>query len=247
MTVDKKALEPMIKDFVMHNQMFFGELGEHTVLSEKSMGRSSQRNIKQTIADLLIFSKEQGVIGVEIKTEYDNLQRLNRQMKGYSLVCDYVWVVCHDKHVEGVENRLRRYKHQHVGIIAYTEFKDTIIGGVYKEPKQNPSKSHYHTANMLWKRDLVRILSGLRFPSRVAEKELGVNNLKEHDRNSYATAVTFPHRMAKGELINNMLRRFGKIETNNMVVDFFINGQNPDKVLNLKHFDPRNFEKGRRE
>lgn len=246
MSIDKKALEPMIKDFVMHSENFFGELGENITLSEKSMGKSNQRRIKETIADLLIFSMEKGIIGIEIKTEYDNLQRLNRQLKGYSLVSDYVWVVCHDKHAEGVEQRINRYKHKHVGIIAYTEFKDTIIGGVYREPYRNPKKSVYHATNMLWKEDIVKILSGLRFPSRVAERELGVRNLKETDRNSYATAVTFPNRMKKGELINNMLARFGEHETNNMVCKYFIENQNPNKVLNLKHFDPRNFDKGRR-
>lgn len=246
MTTNDKALEPMIKDFVMHNENFFGDLGEHVVLSEKSMGFSRQRNTKETIADLLIFSSKQGVIGIEIKTEYDNLQRLNRQMKGYSLVCDTVWVICHDKHVEGVEKRLKRYKHNQVGIIAFAEFKETIIGGVYKQPSRNTKKSVYHTVNMLWKRDIVRIMSGLRFPSRVAEKELGIKNLRETDRNSYATAVTFPQRMKKGELIRNMIARFGEVESNNMVCKYYIENQNPDKVLNLKHFDPRNFEKGRR-
>lgn len=244
MSKENKALEPMIKDFIMHNEHFFGELGEKIVLSEKSMGLSRQRNIKETIADLLIFSREKGIIGIEIKTEYDNLQRLNRQMRGYSLVSDYVWVVCHDKHVEGVEQRLTRYQHQHVGIIAYTEFKDTIIGGVYREPVRNPNKSIYNTVNMLWKRDIVRIMSGLRFPGRVAEKELGIKNLKEHDRNSYATAVTFPNRMKKGEIINNMIRRFGEVEANNMVVTYFINNENPEKVLNLKHFNPAQFHRG---
>lgn len=247
MSKENKALEPMIKDFVMHNENFFGDLEEHIVLSEKSMGLSRQRKIKETIADLLIFSKGQGIIGIEIKTEYDNLQRLNRQMKGYSLVCDTIWVVCHDKHVEGVEQRLKRYKHNHVGIIAYTEFKDTIIGGIYKRPGKNPHKSIYNTVNMLWKRDIVRIMSGLRFPSRVAAKELGITNLRETDRNSYTTAVTFPKRMKKGEIINNMLLRFGKEEANNMVVVYFINNENPEKVLNLKHFDPTNFNKGKRE
>ena len=247
MSIDRKALEPMIKDFVMHNEHFFGDLGEKIVLSEKSMGLSRQRNIKETIADLLIFSMEKGIIGIEIKTEYDNLQRLNRQMRGYSLVSDYVWIVCHDSHVEGVEQRLQRYQHQHVGIIAYTEFKDTIIGGVYKEPRRNPNKSMYNTVNMLWKRDIVRIMSGLRFPSRVAARELGIKNLKELDRNSYATAVTFPERMKKGELINNMLTRFGEVETNNIVCKYFINNENADKVLNLKHFNPAQFHKSRGE
>lgn len=238
-----KALEPMIKDFILYNENFFGDLGDNVVLSEKSMGLSRQRKIKETIADLLIFSEEKGIVGIEIKTEFDNLQRLNRQMKGYSLVSDYVWIVCHDNHVEGVEQRLQRYQHQHVGIIAYREFKNTIIGGVYRESKRNPNKSIYNTINMLWKRDIVRIMSGLRFPGRVAEKELGVKNLKEHDRNSYATAVTFPHRMSKNQLIANMLRRFGEIEANNMVVSFFINGENPDKVLRLKHFNPGQFHR----
>lgn len=242
----EKALEPMIKDFVLHNEIFFGEIGRNVVLSEKSMGYSRQRRIKETIADLLIFSEGKGIIGIEIKTEYDNLQRLNRQLKGYSLICDYVWVVCHDKHVDGVIQRLQRYNHNHVGVIAYTEFKETIIGGTYKEADRNPRKSYYHTANILWKRDLVRILSGLRFPSRVAAREKGFKNLEDTDRNAYATAVTFPHRMKKGELIRNMLKRFGKNETNNMVITYFINNENPDKVLNLRHFDPRNFDKGKR-
>lgn len=234
----------MIKDFVIHNEFFFGDLGKNIVLSEKSMGRSNQRNVKETIADLLIFSEEQGLVGVEIKTEYDTLQRLNRQMKGYSLVCDYIYVVTHDKHVEGVEERLRRYKHKHVGIIAYTEFKETIIGGVYKVATKNPKKSIFHTVNILWKADIVKILGGLRFPSRVAARELGIKNLKDINRHSAGTAPAFSNKMRKRELINNMLARFGAVETNNLVVTFFINNQNPNKVLNLKHFDPSNFHRG---
>jgi len=241
---DERALEPMIKDFVLANESFFGDLGESITASEKNMGKSRKRGVKATIADLLVFTEKKGIIGVEVKTEYDNLQRLNRQMKGYSLVCDFVWVVCHDKHVEDVEKRLKRYHHQHVGIIAYTEFNDTILGGIYKHPFQNQNKSTYHALNILWKDDLVRIMGGLRYPSRIASRELGFKNTKETERHSAMTSTTFSNKMKKGELINNIITRFGPIEANRMVCKFFINNENPNKVLTLKHFKPQNFHKG---
>lgn len=244
MTTNGKALEPVIKEFLTENELFFGDMGEHIIASEKSMGKSKQQKIKTTIADLLIFSEDKGIIGVEIKTEYDNLRRLNRQLRGYSLVCDYVWVVCHDNHVEGVETRLKRYQHQHVGIIAYTEFNGDIIGGVYREATRNPNKSTYHAVNILWKEDIVKIMSGLRFPSRIAERELGIENMKDTTRNTYGSASSFTNKMRKGELISNMLVRFGEQEANRMVCKFFINNENPHKVLSLKHFKPANLDRG---
>ncbi|MCC9083788.1 sce7726 family protein [Enterococcus faecium] len=75
-----------------------------------------------TICDCLIFTEKRGVIGIEIKTERDSTKRLNKQLKDYEKVCDFVYVLCHDTHVPKVEQILNRYNHRHVGILAYTEF-----------------------------------------------------------------------------------------------------------------------------
>lgn len=247
MSNERRALEPVVKDFVAQNGRFFGYLGDNVIAEEKSIGYSKQQGTKKTIADMLVFSMVKGVIGIEIKTEYDNLRRLNRQMRGYSLVCDYVWVVCHDKHAQAVEDSNHRHNHGHVGIIAYAEVNDVLVGGVYKKAERNPFKSVYHTANILWKNDLLVIMAGLRFPSRIASKELGFRNLKNDRRDSYSTAPPMSRKMSKRDVITNMIARFGEEELTRMVCKYFIEGSNPNKVLNIKHFNPEKLHRAERE
>lgn len=103
-------------------------------------------------------------MGIEIKTERDSTQRLNKQLHYYSQVCKYVYVMCHDKHVLKVEQILKRYKHHHVGIISYINVKGKPIVGKYKKATISPHRSPYHTLNILWKHNLLIMLKQIRDP-----------------------------------------------------------------------------------
>jgi len=248
---EKRFLEPEIKEFLLHKEKMFGDLGENILLFEKRLSQTKDKRVKPTIADALIFSEDKGVIGVEIKTKSDSLKRLNRQLDGYNLVCDYVYVLCHDKHVAGVEQRIKRYKHHHVGIIAYTEFKGKLLGGIYKEATINKNKSVYHALNILWKVELVKILSALRHPNRVAERELGLSTQEVRTRGKagsmqgYGTRSAFSYKMKKSQVINNIIARFGEKEANSILCQVFIKDrQHPERTLTMKHFKPQQFERG---
>lgn len=58
-----------------------------------------------TIADTLLFGEH--LWGFEIKSDGDTLERLNRQMYGYSSICDFCAVVCTDTHSERVFDQSR--------------------------------------------------------------------------------------------------------------------------------------------
>lgn len=135
--------EDDIKELILQKKHIFISEGKSTVLFEKGIV------IGSTIADCLIFSEEKGIIGVEIKTERDTTRRLNKQLKNYSLVCDYVYVLCHDEHVSKVEEIINK-QFPHTGIIAYTEFKGEPVLGVYKQAVKSPFKKVEMAYQMLW-------------------------------------------------------------------------------------------------
>ena len=84
-------LEDDIKNSILHLQSIFpkNKLGKSLVTYEKTI------NFK-TIADCLIFTEKQGIIGIEIKTAHDTLKRLSHQLDDYVKCCSYVYVYCHD-------------------------------------------------------------------------------------------------------------------------------------------------------
>lgn len=107
---------------------------------------------QHTIADCLIFSEEQGLIGVEIKSARDSNRRLRRQLTDYAKVCDYVWVLIHDTMLVEVEPILEDFPF--VGVICYTEIDDKLVPGVVKAPNPSPSYNLKTALDMLWSDEL---------------------------------------------------------------------------------------------
>lgn len=247
MTKKKRTfIEKDIKDFLLDKEEYFGDLGDNVVLFEKRLSQTKDKSVKPTIADALIISMNKGFIGVEIKTQNDSLTRLKRQLIGYSLVCDYVWVLCHDNHVKGVEDRLKRYKLSHVGIIAYTQFKGKVVGGIYKKPVYNVNKSAFHQLNILWKQELLKLVKPLNNPGTVMEWELGT----KHSGTKMITSggggkflrSMFSADLPKNRLIANIIKRFGEEEASRLVCDVFVNYRiHPERALTMKHFRPKLF------
>lgn len=238
--------EPELQEFVLENKHLFGDMGRTSLIFEKRLSVSKKDGAPVSIADCLIFTEKKNIIGCELKSEADNTRRLNRQLRASALICDYQYVICHDKHVPEVERIINRYGHQQVGIISYIEFRGEIVAGVYREPIKNPKRDAYHVLNMLWKSEIVSLLGAFRRPLERAEKELGVsipeNRTTYGDKNNQNS---FTHRMSKPQLIRNLIARVGPEEATKIACDVFINNKHDvAKSIKLRHFYPSKLERG---
>ncbi|UVD42355.1 hypothetical protein [Staphylococcus phage vB_SauM-V1SA19] len=204
-----KFYEQDIKDLIRTKRHMFKDdeitsnIQDIRIFNEKAICQGKCRT------DCLILDRNGTVMGIEIKTERDSTQRLNKQLYYYSLVCKYVYVMCHDKHVPKVEQILKRYKHHHVGIMSYINFKGSPVVGKYKEATPSPLRSPYHTLNILWKQHLMTILKQLRdyntYLTGYNYRENGKNNNNE---GSY-TEGTQRMRMKKSAIINQVIHYLG--------------------------------------
>lgn len=147
-------LEDDIKNSILHLQSIFpkNKLGKSLVTYEKTI------NFK-TIADCLIFTEKQGIIGIEIKTAHDTLKRLSHQLDDYVKCCSYVYVYCHDSHLEKVLQLLKEKHFNYVGVISYTEFNHTAIAGIIRKANKSPALISEGSTSLLWTSELKQILS----------------------------------------------------------------------------------------
>ncbi|AIW03549.1 hypothetical protein CPT_Moonbeam151 [Bacillus phage Moonbeam] len=231
----KKFYEQDIKDLILEKQhLFVPSEDENTVLFEKAIVTGS------TIADCLIFSVSQGIIGVEIKTERDTTKRLNKQLKHYSLVCDKVFVMCHDDHIEKTEVILTKNGHNHVGIISYEEYKGVPIVGVYKQATKSPYKDVHAAYNILWREEIVSILGSFKRQMNTLE-ELGMKVNSAASRSGGVDGMlkssSAGKYVRKPELIKAIVNRLGAEEANRFLCRVFANRkQHPSKLLRYYQF-----------
>lgn len=228
--------EADIKEVILNKRHIFLQDRDtkSTVLFEKGIVVGS------TIADCLIFSEE-GIIGVEIKTSHDNVRRLNKQLKNYSLVCDKVFVLTHDNHVDKVEVILSKNNFHHIGIIAYTEFKQTPIMGIYKPAAQSPAKKVRMAYQILWKEEVTNILGSFKRQMKTLEEEgLTVDIAKSRSQGLhglYTQSNASKKYLRKSDMINMIVARLGETEANRLLCDIFIAGRmHPEKNLKFYHF-----------
>lgn len=233
----KKLYEAEIKELILKKKHIFVSNGNSnsTILFEKAIV------IGSTIADCIIFSEDKGIIGIEIKTEYDNTRRLNKQLKNYSLVCDYVYVLCHDNHVEKTEEILLKNNHHHVGILAYTEFRGEAILGVYKAAAHSPSKNVRMAYQMLWKEEISNILGSFKKQMKTLEEQgLSVDTAKSRSNGLhglYTQSNASKKYLTKSNMINMIVGRLGEHSANCLLCDIFISGRmHPDRNLKFHYF-----------
>lgn len=97
---------------------------KNTLLNRIVMGRHSPRTstaftevpIRNSIADFLIINGTATVY--EIKTDLDNLDRLDAQLKDYQRAFDRVCVVCGNRHLPAL---LQRYSDSPIGVVTMTD------------------------------------------------------------------------------------------------------------------------------
>lgn len=146
--------EDDLKNAVLHNQHLFahlGDLGKSVVLYEKKIS-------KRVISDCLLLSSNQGIIGIEIKTDADTTKRLRHQLYGYARTCDYVYVLCHDNKVAPVKDVIKELGYGFVGIITYEQFENEPLLGVIHEPRHSPYTNHVNYCDLLWKSEIRQVL-----------------------------------------------------------------------------------------
>lgn len=235
----KEFYEADIKELIKDKEHMFGDLGESVILFEKALAFKRDKSVKKVIADVLVFSQRRGILGIEVKTERDTTQRLLRQLRAYSLSCDFVYVACHDKHVEKVETILKRHQFPFVGIIAYTEFKGQPMAGVYKEPERSPQKDVFYALNMLWKTELLKLLSTLKHPHKVAMNEDTSLHQAKIDTTQPLRQNTYTNRMKKSQIIAEVISWLGVVEANRVLCEVFINNRlDIERTIKLRHFNP---------
>lgn len=234
--VDNRFYEADIQELILSKKHIFGDIGKSAIVFEKAIMRGN------TICDCLIFTEKRGVIGIEIKTERDSTKRLNKQLRDYEKVCDFVYVLCHDDHVPKVEQILARYSHRHAGILAYTEFREEPMLGVYRKANPSPEKSAYHMLDILWKEEILKMLGTFRHYGIRVETATGTKFMTTENRSGGVSGLyvksTSGRSMRKPELIKNLISRLGgSEEATRVFCDIFINNrQHPEKSIKLRHF-----------
>lgn len=217
-----------VKSAILKHPEMFGNIGDTKVISEKSI---KEFNV---IADLLVFSSNKGVIGIEIKTEHDSTQRLNKQLRAYEAICTEVWVFTHDSLYNDVSKVLRANKHDTVGVFTYSVVKGNIFFGKMKNSSISPSFKVDHLMMVLWKNELLHIarsISGQTY----TEKGIITSAYYGEHRDGHSSSVT--GRANKRQLINYIKGRIGALASYQVVVDMFVNEvKDPDKVIKYYYF-----------
>ena len=155
--------------------------------------------------DLYALTEAGELIAVEIKSDRDNLDRLYRQLDGYSRFSHRVYVALDErflaKYLQTFGNRF-----EHVGILLYTE---TGLG-LYQAPQPQPPRE---LVNMLWASELKHYFSMLKNRSA----------LPANDYDTYRQIIDAVYTQREREMIANALfltrLRGGKVSEVN-VVDF---------------------------
>ena len=134
--------------------------------------------------------------------------------------------MCHDKHVPKVEQILKRYKHTHVGIMSYINFKGKPVVGKYKDATPSPHRSPYHTMNILWKTNLMTILRLIRDPHTYRTGYSYNASGRYSGGEGNFSQTTQSKRMKKPAIINQIIRYVGVDNTYKLFTRGVIYGYN---------------------
>ena len=91
------------------------------------------------------------LVGYEIKSDRDNLDRLPRQMEIYNQIFDLITVVSGPKH----EKKLEQWLPSHCGLLITQRGKSLRI---VREASQNPDRNGYMIASLLWHEEAKQLL-----------------------------------------------------------------------------------------
>lgn len=115
-------------------------------------------------ADIAVINGK--LVGYEIKSDEDTLDRLREQIRSYSAVFDEVWIVTGAKHAKAIYKRVPKWW----GILVCTE-----DGHLFKFQKIRPAELNefgnaYAVAQLLWHEEAASILKECGEPMSVLRK-----------------------------------------------------------------------------
>ena len=106
--------------------------------------------------------------GYEIKSDQDSLVRLQRQIAGYSRVFDYAHVVATDRHLKRARSMVPHWW----GIIAVSAGpRGGLRFRTVRRGSQNPKRSAIALARLLWRDEIVALLSSLGMHGKSLRRE----------------------------------------------------------------------------
>lgn len=235
----KRFTEKYIKQSILDNPELFSNLGKldpSRVVFEKSVSFGNLRT------DCIIFTETVGLIGVEIKTKYDNLRRLKRQLSNYQRVCNYTYVYCEDSQLAGVLKLIKDNHWEHyIGVIAYTVFEDEVIPGVYQQAYPSPKWTLTTAMQMMWKsevRDMLKAYTSRKALALAKDKQLPYLPIYEPEFYNIPKATGYANAgLSKYKMIGNYAHVFGIPNGTKYLAQRFIYTDNdPTKYLKLYHF-----------
>lgn len=131
MLYDKDIREPL---FYYLEERF----GKSRILEELNMGRSR--------ADVVMVLPQR-IVGLEIKSNADTYDRLERQVKDYNKFCDSNYIVTGLRHVKHVAGHIPDYW----GILCIYEDNRKVIIDEVRPAADNPSVLKASQMSWLWK------------------------------------------------------------------------------------------------
>lgn len=117
------------------------KFGKIRFFEELTMGKSR--------ADIVMVT-EQGLYGIEIKSDADTYERLSRQVKDYDRFFDYNYVVVGTSHAGHIKEHVPEYW----GIISVEEDNGKLDCYDMRQPHTNPKVKLANMMGLLWKREL---------------------------------------------------------------------------------------------
>jgi hypothetical protein len=100
--------------------------------------------------------------GYEIKSASDTLQRLPSQIEAYTKVFDYLSVVTEKKYSEKILQFIPKF----IGLIECSENSIQVI----RKPKLNKNKEGFFIAKLLWREEIIDILTEHQIPFRKKDR-----------------------------------------------------------------------------
>ncbi|MCR5790638.1 MAG: sce7726 family protein [Lachnospiraceae bacterium] len=114
--------------------------------------------IGKSRADAIIVTGDE-ILGFEIKSDRDSLNRLETQVRNYERFCDYCYIVTGLHYIDRIEEHVP----EHWGI--YDILKDEegqlhieLFREALRDPKERPAVKLKNQMNLLWRSELMNIV-----------------------------------------------------------------------------------------
>ena len=104
--------------------------------------------------------------GFEIKSASDTLKRLPDQIEAYTKIFDYLSVITEDKYLQKIQEVVPKW----VGLFVCIEVKGKIRVKRIRKAKVNKEKQGFFLAKLLWREELIDILTELQIPFRKKDR-----------------------------------------------------------------------------